>query len=379
MKKQLILVLAAIGMSVSSQAQTVHGWYNYGKEIEGYSTSTNRYISHIFPDSTVQVDYSSGLGNVWMHGIGQVMDPTSEFFNSGLIYTIDAQTAYRVDSVAFPYYYSRPQTTNADTLVIQFFKEGNVENFYDDPWDGQVGYDDNSYARLKYDTVNYRGATPFLEITKILTDDDVTMSEPGYMSFHIGEMIPAGEVVAATYTYYPGNPYNTGDTLDVGFDPTPTNLINDFVGYYYVDADRLTNLSIYNHGLIATGSGRYNDNSNGWGEQYWPGMAASAGIYHADIDFYLTSTLGIQSLDLSSKIKVYPNPCTDYVQIDLTTFKDSDLSISVINNEGRTVEEFNSLTNTAIFNVDMSQYAKGVYMLKIEGATETIRKQIVKN
>ena len=107
-------------------------------------------------------------------------------------------------------------------------------------------------------------------------------------------------------------------------------------------------------------------------------MAAFAGIYHVDIDFYLTSTLGISSLDLSSKIKVFPNPCTNFIQVDLSTFKDSDLSISLINNEGRTVEVFKPLANAATFKIDMSQHSKGVYILKIKGATETLRKQIVK-
>ena len=378
MKKQLILVLAALSISISSQAQALQGWYNYGKEVEVFSMNFNRYSTHVFPDSTVQVEYNTGLGNVWMHGVGQVLDPTSWVFDNGIVYSIDDQTPYYIDSVAFPYYYYRPQTTAGDTLVIQLYKEGNIESFYDDPWDGQPGYDDNSYARLKYDTLSYRGATPFLEITKILTDDDVTFNGQGYMSYHIGELIPAGEVVAATYTYYPGNPYADGDTLDNGFVPTPTNLINDFIGYYFVDADRETELGLYNHGLIATGSARYNDNSNGWGQQYWPGMAASAGIYHVDIDFYLTSTLGISSLDLSSKIKVFPNPCTNFIQVDLSTFKDSDLSISLINNEGRTVEVFKPLANAATFKIDMSQHSKGVYILKIKGATETLRKQIVK-
>ena len=37
MKKQLILVLAALSISISSQAQALQGWYNYGKEVEVFS------------------------------------------------------------------------------------------------------------------------------------------------------------------------------------------------------------------------------------------------------------------------------------------------------------------------------------------------------
>ena len=80
MKK--IFISLSLLAAAFAQAQT-GDWYNYGEVLKyDIGFNTGYYRTHIFPDSTVIVDYSSGLGSVWMHSLGQVMDPYSDIFDN---------------------------------------------------------------------------------------------------------------------------------------------------------------------------------------------------------------------------------------------------------------------------------------------------------
>ena len=371
-----LLVVLAVG-SLSAQAQSPYGWYSYGYALEDFGNSPDYFLTHVFPDSTVQVEYSSGLGAVWMHGLGQVFDPTAIYYDGGTTTQLDESDGYMVDSIGFPYRYFRPQTDAGDTLIVQFFVQSDFDSLYVQPWPDSPGYDDRSYARLAYDSVYRRNPNATMEIKKILTDDDIA-NTVDYMTFEIAEPIPAGEICGAVLTYLPGNPYNFGDTLDVEVVPTPTNLINDFILNYYVDEESNYEMGIYNHAIIATGSGRYDDDSNGWAGQYWPSMASGGGIYHAAIDFHISSYVGIEENTVFEQMRLTPNPTATNAFLSFSSKVEDSFSLSVFDVAGKQVLSENSISvNTGQNRIEIKSelLVPGVYIVNLDNQTsrETIR------
>jgi hypothetical protein len=72
---------------------------------------------------------------------------------------------------------------------------------------------------------------------------------------------------------------------------------------------------------------------------------------------------GIETLT-EGAISVYPNPATDAVKISLGKTKGSYLSVSDENGKILTVREINNLKE---FDIDVSGFAKGVYVVTIAG------------
>jgi len=381
MKKALI----SLSLLAASFAQAQTGaWYNYGEVLKyDIGFNTGYYRTHIFPDSTVNVDYSSGLGSVWMHSLGQVMDPYSDIFDNSIAGAVDPSIGYTVDSINFPYRYFRHQTGAPDTLIIQFFKQTNFDNLYEDPWAGDPTYGGRSYARLSYDSTLRRGDNPFLEIVEILDFND-TSSIWQTKKYAIGETIGVGEVVGATVTYIPGNAYNTGDTLDTYFNnPTPTNQINDFIMYYFLDDIFFHTTGFYNHGIIASHAARYEDNSNFWDKQYWPGIASSYGIYHADIGFKISSAAGTAIEESSSihSLAIIPNPASSNALLSFKLTKPTnDGELIIYDISGKKINNMklqNLIYGKNNIQLPVKDLKNGLYLVTINLEGEVYTKQLV--
>ncbi|MFT4678006.1 MAG: hypothetical protein ACJAV7_000701 [Flavobacteriales bacterium] len=384
MKKALLLTLSTLlVLLVNAQTYETVGWYNYGYTLdESWSMDVDYFRTHIFPDSTVQVGYSDGMGAPWMHGMGQILDPASDWFDDGFVEPIAEDEPYMVDSIGFYYSYFRPQTELNDTVLIQFYKEENVEEFYENPWEGDATYGERSYARLAYDTLTYRGKTPFSEIVEVMNIDDVSDDLIGFKSYAINAEVNPGEVVGMTVTYYPSNPHNLNDTLDHFFDPQPVNLINSFVMYYYYDNELVYENGIYNHGVIARESARYNDDSNGWGGQYWPGIASGGGLYHADCAFLLSRAVGIEehASNLSAVVS-YPNPFDDEVVLAYSLQQVEKVQVRITNITGKVIYERTINPNAAGKNeiaLSNLELESGVYLFSLETSQDHLSGRIIK-
>jgi hypothetical protein len=380
MKRLFTLLMLLSSTALFAQDYTPVGWYNYGYNLDGpWGFNVNYYYTYVFPDSTVQVSFSNGMGYVWQHGLGQVLDPTSEWWDNGVVEPLGVNDPYQVDSVGFWYRYFRPQTEFNDSLVIQFFKEENVFQFYENPWEG-TEYDGRSYARMAYDTTTLRGTDPFLEIVETMDDDDV-FDTFTFKSYPIFETVEPGEVVGMTVTYYPGNPYNVNDTLDHFMDDPPVNKINAFVMNYYSDDDLVFETGIYNHALIARASGRYNDNSNGWGGQYWPGIASGGGIFHGDVDFHISRGVGIEEhAGALSAITAYPNPFQDDVTVEFSLEKASRVDLSLYDLSGRVVWSEAGFFNQGEqrFSITDLELPAGAYSFVVSTADHSLNGKIIK-
>ena len=79
-KGEMTEKLQSFGQFEKAKANQSSGWYNFMREIMNISSDMPYYRNYLFPDSTVQSEFSNGMGYVWLHSLGQVLDPTSNYF-----------------------------------------------------------------------------------------------------------------------------------------------------------------------------------------------------------------------------------------------------------------------------------------------------------
>lgn len=92
-----------------------------------------------------------------------------------------------------------------------------------------------------------------------------------------------------------------------------------------------------------------------------------------------TAPVAIASADVSGKVKVYPNPATDRLLIDLSQLQPAEtLTLDLLNAQGRLVYHKN-LDKTGIASIDLNGYAKGLYWIRLQSARSTgIRKIVIR-
>lgn len=341
--------------STNSTKDVYGGWYNFGTMIYDNFGNTDYYRNHLFPDSSVQVEFSSGYGHVWKHSMGQVFDPADDNWANGGIVPIDLTDAYTVDSISIWYRYFRNQNQYPDTVRVQVFTESSM-SLYEDPWsNGQ------SYASSDYDYTTHSGPNASQVYTILLDETDTSMFSQSTLDLEINQMVNADEVIGVIVDYFPGNPYNFADTIDQYSSVTPTNQINGFLMYNFRDNNDVSNTGFYNHGWIIPSSIRYDENAQNWNGSYYPGIAYFNYIDHSDIDFHVVGTLGLEEGDTPT-FSLYPNPANETVRISIDTqispedIKITDLSGKYVNANINFVD--NSMTIAGLSN--------GTYLVHLE-------------
>jgi len=345
-------------------------WYNYGQAIYDLGGSVSYFRNYLFPDSTVVFEGSTGMAVVWKHSLGQVLDPTSfNFFNNT---TLTSAMDYTLDSVRLWYRYFRFQSGAPDTLVIQIYKDNHI-TFAADPWGTGV-----PYARCAYNYTARKGMNADYEFTILLSDADTAMGVQRTIDIPLNIYVAPGDKIAATITYFPGNPFNAGDTIDAYMASPPVNLINAFVVYDFRDNDKLNDPLIYNNELNATKEVRYNISTNGWNGKYIPGTAWNSGFYHLDMDFKVT-TEPVSVAELAtgnSSMIIYPNPATTEFRIH-----------PGVSGRIESVEVYNALGEKCLtptlskgegVRVEVSSLPRGIYFVKVRGGKSFAAGKFVK-
>jgi hypothetical protein len=105
--------------------------------------------------------------------------------------------------------------------------------------------------------------------------------------------------------------------------------------------------------------------ANEW-DQYDLGVYDGIGIYDPN-------TASVSSLNFET-IKIYPNPANgNKIYFNLT----NDVSVNIYNVLGKliTTEKINKKNNS----IDISNFSKGVYLIKIASPNQIITKKMIKN
>lgn len=359
----------------SNKANQSSAWFNYMRELMNIVSSMPYYRSYLFPDSTVRVNYSTGIGYVWNHSFGQVLDPTSNYF---LLETqkISKSANYTLDSIALPYRYRRVQNAKPDTLIIQIFLHSQLTFVPSPSWTTP-----KSYARANYNYLNRRGDQPFKEIIVLLDDNDTITANQGIIQEHVGINVGPDEKIAVAFTYIPGNPFNVDDTIDFYNPPLPGNQINAFLVYDAVDENVTIDNNYYNHAMMVTPDVRYNISTNGWNGKYIPGVAFSSGNYQMDVFFRLTydDFTGIENAGSNRKLTVSPNPASSVLNLNYDLPNSNQAQVKFVNMLGNEVYSQNLNVNGSLQTIDVSQWPEGVYFYQLitDGLSEGTARVVI--
>jgi hypothetical protein len=353
-------------MNQNAKLNQSSDWFNYMREIMNIATAMPYYRNYLFPDSTVMAEFSNGISSVWKHSVGQVLDPTSNYFLFDAT-KISKAANYTLDSIALPYRYYRYQTGKPDTLVIQIFKQNQLTlNSWPSGWSLP-----RSYAYPPYDPVARKGASPFKEIVRILDIDDTAVFAQRFIEEEINVSVAPDEIIAVTFTYFPGNPFNVGDTIDPLMIPAPGNKINCFTFFDSRDDTKILDSGFYNHGLNASTVVRYNLSTNGWNGKYIVGPAWNTGTHHIDLYNRLTfdDYRGIADLKEQNVLSVYPNPAATDLTVEYRVKGADQAVLEFTNMLGSKVktEILDTRLNKAVINVSDLENGVYFYSLKLDG------------
>ena len=347
---------------------TFTAWVNQAAILNDQGGAGSYFRNYLYPDSTVDVMFNNGMGPVWKHSFGQVLDLADAlWFDIEGVSVADSE-AYSLDSVALYYRYFRWNDNVPDTLIMQVWDDDEVVTVKDPGWMSGA-----SYARVDYDYMQRKGANPVMETTYLLENKDTAgFDAQRRLVLPVGLPFDTGQV-AVTFTFFPGHPSQEGDTIDVYNVGNVHNKVNAMIVYEFRDEVPYVVAGEYNHGLVVTRTVRYNINTNGWNGDYIPGTswASSSGIYNFDMDFKVTyvkhpepeDPTAIDEIESNSFV-LKPNPATSHVSIEGEWLKDSEYIVHDLS--GRSVLQGRFSSNENRLNVEA--LPSGSYIIRIANA-----------
>ena len=86
---------------------------------------------------------------------------------------------------------------------------------------------------------------------------------------------------------------------------------------------------------------------------------------------------GIESVNTNEKLKIYPNPTSDKLSIDLSSFNDKEIVIDIIDLSGKLISTSTKIGGTTV-DLEMSQFTKGLYHIRIHTENGLIVQKVSK-
>lgn len=150
--------------------------------------------------------------------------------------------------------------------------------------------------------------------------------------------------------------------VEIGFSYSRQDVTYQFITYMIEKTKQAGGLGVFYWEPIARSP------FTNYGKGAWDADGSPSIAMDAFIDKTTLSTTGVKN---SNKIKIYPNPSSDFIKIsnNLKTIS----SIKIIDVNGRVIHNIN--TNTFSGKIDVSNLSKGIYFIKINN---TIHKKFLK-
>lgn len=106
------------------------------------------------------------------------------------------------------------------------------------------------------------------------------------------------------------------------------------------------------------------------------GPGASCPVSTASTDCATNPVLSIENIDLSKVVTIYPNPTSDYLNIEIPTSLNSNkISLTLLNSLGEQVLQFENNSK----RVDITAIQVGTYYLSVKHSTDEFIQKIIKN
>lgn len=352
------------------------GWYNYISAIrEGGETFSYYGDVTLWPDSLPVALYPDGPSHLGIYAIGEVFDPTSEWFQGETTPQLTGFNRYSIDSIILSYKYRHVVPGSVDTLIIDFFNNDKLVSLTFN----------QSGARTLSPTYNPKTnrSTNYTSTTKILLTDADNTEEFFYPSsasytktlviaLPLPMQVKAAGRMAFTMCIKPGVSWKMNDTLANGRDSInlPKKGLNTFQPFYLAAQTGVPDVS-YNYALEALRGQRYSINTSG--DWYQPYNFPGAKIRHLDATFKLTY-YNLSAKDINTQGyglgNLYPNPVKvgSDVKIEFALGNSEIVNVQLFNILGSKVADitsgkFVSGENSVVYNT--SSLAPGVYVYTI--------------
>jgi len=98
----------------------------------------------------------------------------------------------------------------------------------------------------------------------------------------------------------------------------------------------------------------------------------------SEISTFIYAT-SIDELAFGSNVNVFPNPVNDKLTLEINSELDEGTSISILSIQGKLIYQDLIVSKTSDYRneIDVSDYARGMYVLKIENGTSSIQERII--
>ncbi len=174
-----------------------------------------------------------------------------------------------------------------------------------------------------------------------------------------------------------------GDTCASGFIPVEVYV------YQLPEVNLGNDTSLTRENKISLNAGNnfseylWSDNSKGQflevmtSGKYWVMVTDSNGCQTSD-SINITESVGIENLAVK-EMQIFPNPSDGIFEINFNKWNDFDSSLEITNLLGQTIyqDDFQSSKSISIKKIDLSNYPKGAYLVKISSKKSTMIQPII--
>ena len=333
------------------------------------------------PDSSTVIVYSDGTpGYSYNHAVGAVYDFNYYGWGDNEFNETDQVT---IDSLFVVGGYDIYNSSDTDKIRFTIFKGANS---FAAPFSG-VQYNAGTFAALDVaatptaKTMDYAGsasdgnqggptASNTLTIDYTLSAADTSVAVVGVEVPNGGLTMNGNELLGIFIEYLPGG-NTTSDTINY---QTASGDINPFAFYYYREGNTSApqGYFIQDYDSTSTNCSNFLFNTTRYaahaGTSAWRNDQTSINMNYSHLIWVAasgTSTMTIQDADLST-VSVFPNPSNGVVNVELNA--STSAAVTVVDVLGQVIYSAN--TNFVAGQrqmIDLSNNAKGMYILSIEG------------
>jgi hypothetical protein len=365
-------------------------YYNFGDAITnkfGFTPDFN--LNYMFPDTTILGNFGGSLSPVWIHSIGELVNPLSPYFYDANELNINQYMPYTIDTIVYYCLYTRNTSASVvDTLLVQIGLNPTTYSYYNSTQSPGVynnyGVDTLRFLTIKKDAMSHITTdASYINIKYPLTEAvsyDTLSDGTCVISVPINISAPAGSSFSATFAFIPGYTHIPFDTLSKY--NTFTFFSNEEQGEntfpIYEDKD-------WNMSYLCTKQIKYTSTMTKLYPSYaWQITTSSFSYEHHIIDYLLTADVdGIdQSVNNSLSVSQnQPNPFSGNTTINYSLNQRADVNLVIYNVAGAKVMEINEGTKNIgnhSMNVNASNLKAGVYFYTLNaGDNKVTRKMIV--
>lgn len=384
----------------------INGWVSFEQTQYNYTYGPDAFYTYaqiVTPDSLPRVSFPDGVYRSFIHGFGQIFDPTAEDmgFSDAQLTLADG---YEIDSIGFPGFYSRVNHNDIDdTLIITVaVTDKMVEPTA--PYDGSFwwapggllsndiyvnspSYEGSSEHGNHHGLTGVSDPASHVEIQQYkfaLTEEDI---EGYWYSFPVNVVAGPDQLVytfVEFQTSFEATIEDTAFVFDGAVGEANTNSFRTIYDYpvtpqtgYFFDLYR-EDLMSHNCSYAVTPDTRYGAYT---GDLEWRNHRLEGFSWWGfRFEYYMNavSSVSIDEDELISGITVFPNPVAGESVITVQLGEEFTGKVEIHNLDGRLVYSGTIANkNQFMLNLEENKLGAGTYVLSIENSEKVMNERFI--